>query len=109
MSDTKLSPDFSSLPPKTESNHSTAYLSNEGRYTLFRYGGKEIRIIAPRSLERYIEVTEWDRGYLVVQTKYSHSKETVEEYLDLVPVLEDLYMDADSFLDPIQNVEVAYG
>lgn len=87
----------------------TAFLSSEGRYTLFCYGDTELRIIAPKSLERYLEVTEWDRGYLVVQTKYSHAERPVEEYIDLIPVLEDLYMDPDGFLGPIERVEVAYG
>ena len=91
------------------SEFSTACLSSEGRYTLFRYGDTEIRIIAPRSLERYLEVTEWDRGYLVVQTKYFHSKEPVEEYLDLIPVLDDVFIDSESFLKPIRRVEVACG
>jgi hypothetical protein len=31
----------------------TAYLSSKGRYTIFRYGDTELKIIAPYSLERY--------------------------------------------------------
>ena len=40
----------------------TAYLSNEGRYTVFRFGDEELRFIGPYSLERYDVVTEWDKG-----------------------------------------------
>ena len=32
----------------------------------------------------------------------------VEEYIDLVPILENLYMDPDDFLSPIQKVRIAY-
>ena len=88
-------------------NKDTAYLSNKGRYTLFRFGDEELRFIGPYSLERYDKVTAWDHGYLVVMTKYSHSDELVEEYIDLIPVLENLYLDTETFLEPIKNVEVA--
>ena len=86
----------------------TAYLSNKGRYTIFRYGDMELRFIAPYSLERYERVVEWDHGYLVVLTKYSHNQDLEEEYIDLLPVLNALYMDAELFLKPIKNVEVQY-
>jgi hypothetical protein len=67
-----------------------------------------VKSIAPYSLERYEKVVEWDHGYLVVTTKYCHNKELEEEYIDLVPVLQSLYMDEESFLEPIKNVEVLY-
>ena len=92
---------------KTSDN--TAYLSSIDGYTVFRYKDTYIRFKAPYSLEKYIEVTHWDNGYIVVNTKYSHSKELIEEYIDLIPILNDLYMNADEFLAPITNVKVAYG
>jgi hypothetical protein len=64
--------------------------------------------IAPYSLERYEKVIEWDHGYIVVLTKYSHNKEPEEEYIDLLPILQALYMNEDEFLQPIKNVEVSY-
>ena len=81
-------------------NDNTAYLSNEGRYTVFRFGDESLRFIGPYSLERYDSVTEWDKGYIVVMTKYSHSEQLIEEYIDLIPVLRDLMMDAKSFWIP---------
>ena len=87
-------------------DNSTAYLSNEGRYTIFAYGGETIKMISPYSLERYDNVVTWDNGYIVVMTKYSHSKELIEEYIDLIPVLNDLYIDSKKFLTPIKKVEV---
>jgi hypothetical protein len=89
-------------------NMETAYLSNKGRYSIFKFGDTELKFIAPYSLERYEKVVEWDHGYLVVMTKYSHNKEPEEEYIDLIPILKSLYMDEDDFLKPIKNVEVLY-
>ena len=89
-------------------DNSTAYLSNEGRYTIFAYGGETIKMISPYSLERYDNVVTWDNGYIVVMTKYSHSKDLIEEYIDLIPVLNDLYIDSKKFLAPIKKVEVVH-
>jgi hypothetical protein len=86
----------------------TAYLSSKGRYTIFKFRDVELKFIAPYSLERYEKVVEWDHGYLVVMTKYSHNKEMEEEYIDLIPILQALYIDEEAFLEPIKNVEVTY-
>lgn len=83
-----------------------AYLSNRGRYTVFEYGDTRLMVIAPGSLERYLEVTEWDRGYIVAQTKYSINQDAVEEYIDLVPTLMELGMDPEAFCAQIERVEV---
>ena len=40
--------------------------------------------------------------------KYSHNEEEEEEYIDLAPILEGLYFDADSFLEPIEKVRISY-
>lgn len=50
----------------------------------------------------------WDHGYLVVDAKYRHLPDAEEEYIDLVPILENLYFDVDSFLAPIERVEIRY-
>jgi transcriptional regulator with XRE-family HTH domain len=86
----------------------TAYLSNIGRYTVFRFRESRIKFIGPYSLERYDRVKEWDNGYLVVLTKYTHFDHLVDEYIDLAPVLDHLLIDKDEFLRPIHNVEVSY-
>ena len=39
--------------------------------------------------------------------KYSHDEALVEEYIDLEPVLDELQIDKEQFLAPIQKVEVA--
>lgn len=84
-----------------------ATLGNENNYTVFKYGNYVIRFAAPYSLEHYTEVKEWDKGYLVVMAKYKHNQKPEEEYIDLVPILQNLYFDADEFLEPIKGVRVA--
>lgn len=84
-----------------------ATLSNEKNYTVFQFNGHIIRFTAPYSLEYYTEVKEWDKGYLVVMAKYKQNKEPEEEYIDLVPILQNLYFDPDKFLKPIKGVKIA--
>ncbi len=85
-----------------------AYLSNDQDYTIFQYLDYVIRFQAPYSLEKYIEVKAWDKGYLVVMAKYAHNDKPEEEYIDLIPILEKLYIDADKFVDRIKKVSVKY-
>ena len=84
----------------------TALLSSEKDFTVFRYDDHVIRFRSPRSLEYYTEIREWDHGYLAVMAKYAHNLQPEEEYIDLVPILENLYFDADAFLAPIQEVRI---
>lgn len=86
-----------------------ATLGNENNYTVFKYGNHVIRFAAPYSLEHYTEVKEWDKGYLVVMAKYKHNQKPEEEYIDLVPILQNLYFNADEFLEPIKGVRVTNG
>ncbi len=39
--------------------------------------------------------------------KYSHKEQPIEEYIDLLPILENLRMDAQGFLTPIKEVEIS--
>ena len=83
-----------------------AILSNENNFTVFRYGDYVIRFKAPYSLERYTAVKEWDHGYLVVMAKYSHNDNSEEEYIDLIPILKNLYISSEEFLKPIKEVRL---
>ena len=38
--------------------------------------------------------------------KYKHNNESEEEYIDLVPILEKLYITPDEFLRPIKGVKI---
>lgn len=64
-----------------------------------------IRFATSAKLERYTRIVEWDKGYIVVMAKYENLNE-VEEYIDLVPILRDLYYDVDTFLEPIKEVRI---
>lgn len=84
-----------------------AILSNDGEFTLFSYNNNIIRFKTSQKLEKYTKLIEWDNGYIVVMAKYSTLGE-VEDYIDLVPILENLYIDSSEFLKPIENVRICY-
>ena len=71
-----------------------AILSSRGEYTIFEFNNHIIRFVTSSRLERYTKVVEWDHGYLVVMAKYKNLDE-VEEYIDLIPILKNLYYDID--------------
>lgn len=83
-----------------------AFISNEGRYICFSYNGRNVRFRGPYSLVRFDKVKQWDNGYLVVDAFFEHEQESVEDYIDLVSILEDLYIDPKEFLKGIKDVEV---
>ena len=87
-------------------NYDSAFLSNKGNFTVFRYGNYIIRFKAPYSLEKYTAIKEWDNGYLVVMAKYKHNQESEVEYIDLIPILEDLYILPEEFLKSIKEVKI---
>lgn len=84
-----------------------AILSNDREFTSFIFNGHNIRFRTSSKLERYTKIVEWDYGYIVVMAKYEGHEEE-EEYIDLIPILENLYFDADKFLSPIQKVRIEY-
>ena len=83
-----------------------AFISNKDNFTIFRYGDYVIRFRAPYSLEKYTAVKEWDNGYLVVMAKYAHNEESEEDYIDLIPILENLYILPEIFLKSIKGVKI---
>lgn len=88
----------------------TAYLSNEGRYTIFEYNGTRLKIIAPEPLVKYLKINEFipEKGYIAVMTDYSCFPQPEEEYINLIPTLRNLLMDPDEFLKPIKKLELRY-
>ena len=87
---------------------SQAVLSSSGNYTSFSFGCQVIRFRTSSHLERYTKVTQWDNGYLVAMAKYDNSPLEEEEYIDLVPILQNLYFDPQAFLAPIKDVKIQY-
>lgn len=39
----------------------------EGRYTVFKFDDQRIKFIAPYSLERYLNIVQWDKGYMFLK------------------------------------------
>lgn len=83
-----------------------AILSSDREFTSFSFNGHIIRFRTSPRLERYTRIVEWDHGYIVVMAKYEGCAEE-EEYIDLIPILQNLYFDVDEFLTPIKKVRIA--
>ena len=92
---------------KGMSDTKQAILSNKGDMTSFKFGNYNIRFRTPSCLQRYTEVKEWDNGYIDVTTDYEGIGFT-EVYIDLLPILENLYIDPQTFLKPIKSVKIEY-
>ena len=84
-----------------------ALLSSSGEYSSFTFRDRTIKFLTGKNLERYTKINEWDHGYLVVTAKYKNLNE-MEEYIDLIPILQNLYYDVDEFLNPIKEVRIDY-
>lgn len=82
-----------------------AILSNQAGMTSFRYGDYNIRFRTPSILKQYTEIKEWDNGYLVVMADYEGIGVT-EEYIDLLPILKNLYLNPKTFLKNIHTVKI---
>ena len=82
-------------------------LSSKGNYTSFTFGDRNIRFMTSPRLERYTAVKEWNNGYIVVMAKYEGTDEE-EEYIDLIPILRNLYIEPDEFLKNIKEVIIKY-
>ena len=85
---------------------STATLSNDGGFSIFKSGGDTIRFATSPRLVRYIRVKRWEDGYLEVDADYGNGE--VEDYIDIRHILDNLYYDTDDFLKGITKVEVCY-
>ena len=86
-------------------NTNEAILSNKEDMTSFKFGNYNIRFRTPSRLKRYTDVKKWDNGYIVVMADYDGIGIT-EEYIDLVPILKNLYINPSVFLRPIQTVKI---
>ena len=87
-----------------------AILTNDNVYTAFIHNGIQVRFMTSPRLERYTQVKTWDphTGYLEVMAKYRHRAQPVEEYIDLMPILENLIIRPQDFLAQVKTVRIAY-
>lgn len=86
----------------------TAFLSHDGSYTSFSFGPYIIRFRTSSNLKRYLDVKVWDAGYLVVDAEYDGVTNPVEEYIDMIPIMNNLYINTDEFINKIERVEIKY-
>ena len=89
-------------------NNDYAVLSSFDKNTTFSFGGTTLTFRTCNNLDRYTKVNLWDNGYLEVMAKYKNRNDEVEEYIDLDPILKNLYMNKDAFLKPIKGVRIEY-
>ena len=86
----------------------TAYLSSFKNYTTFSANGTTLTFRTCSNLEKYTKVLLWDTGYLEVMAKYLNKEKEIEEYIDLRPILDNLYMDKEKFVKSIKEVKIRY-
>ena len=85
-----------------------ALLSSDRTYTSFQYGGRNIRFMTSPYLERHTVVKEWNNEFIVVMAKYETEEKDEEEYIDLIPILKNLYIDPEEFLKNVRKVRISY-
>ena len=86
----------------------TAFLSNNGEYTFFKFHDRVITFFTGKRLEKYTKILEWNNGYIVVLCKNKNENKLEEDYIDLLPILNNLYIEPVEFLAPIKEVEINY-
>lgn len=91
------------LGGEIEMDEELARIKVDGKYSYFTFRDKCIKFRTSPKLRKYVRVKEWDNGYLVVDADYSTLGVT-EEYVDIHSILDDLYIDAHKFLNPIKGV-----
>ena len=89
-------------------HNDAAVLSSFDKYTTFSYGDKTLTFRTCDGLEKYTKILLWDHGYIEVMAKYKQIDQEIEEFIDLEPVLDGLYMNKEAFLEPIKKVSIAY-
>ena len=85
----------------------TAYISNYDDYTTFSYGDRTLTFLTGKTLQRYERVKEWDKGYIVVDC-LNKDGSVIEDYIDLIPILKNMYFDENEFLKNINEVHLKY-
>lgn len=90
------------------STTNTAFLSSRGEYSFFSFRDRIITFLTGKRLEKYTKILEWDNGYLVVLCKNKNEEKLEEDYIDLLPILINLYIEPDEFLNPIKEVKINY-
>ena len=82
---------------------SQAVLTSSGGCTKFVFKGKTITFMHGKDLLKYLQIKEWEDGYLVVDC-LGKVKGTYEDYIDMPYILEKLYMDPKAYLSGMKGM-----
>lgn len=88
-------------------NGSQAILTSSDGYTKFIFKGKTITFIHGKDLLKYLQVKDWEDGYIVVDC-LGKVKGRYEDYIDMPHILEKLYMNPKEYLRGLQGVTIQY-
>lgn len=67
-----------------------AYIYNKNGYTHFKVDNQIIKFYTSPYLEKYINIKEYDNGYIIVDEKLSTIDKPIEDYIDLEYVFDEL-------------------
>ena len=85
--------------------NNTALLGSIDDMAVFEFNDVYIRFKVSKALKSFKKILLWDNGYIEVIADYGEQGET-EEYIDLIPILNNLYMEPDAFLKDIEEVKI---
>ncbi len=88
-------------------DESYAVLTTDGQYTKFMFRERTITFLHSKDLVRYLDVKEWDNGYLVVDC-LGRVKGEYEDYIDMTYILGLLYINPQQFLSEIEGVRIEH-
>ena len=91
---------------KKRREQSCALLGNDGCFTLFHFKDLKMKLRAPKVLEYYDHIKNWNHGFITVMTKYRYSEELIEEYVDIETALINFGFNADAILMQIKEVRI---
>ena len=83
-----------------------ALLTNDGPFTIFRFGNDVLKFAAPYSLDHYEEIISWENGLITVMTKYNNTPDLEEEYIDIGEILDNLNYNTEAVLNNITEVRL---
>ena len=82
-----------------------AYLGCSGKYSVFAFNEYVIRFRTSSHLQKYSEIKHW-AWCLPLATAYYDTAGELEEYIDLIPMLRNLFIEPEVFLSPIKEVKL---
>lgn len=88
-------------------NTQTAFLSNRDGFAIFSFNNIDLKFRISDRVIKFVRIKEWDAaiGYIVVDCLHD-TMGVVEDYIDLLPIPDNLNIDAKKFLTSIKEVKI---